>query len=186
MRCPKCKTATPAEALCCPNCKSKTPRGRLQEEFEPTSDLRQKFQDILADHKPTVKHIPAWLSWSLILLTLGVCILGSYLSFRYFNQPEPTNVPLHQIALDKLRAKISTQPWMTVDEALENEVEKSRKAGRLKEAEGWDVRPAEDVGFIVSFTFQETGKKQYFIWKVDPLSETYSAQNDAAETIFKP
>ena len=186
MRCPKCKTATPAEALCCPSCKIKTPRGRLQEELEPESDLRQKFHDILADHKPTMTHIPVWLSWSLIVLTVGVCILGSYLSFMYFNNPEPTHVPLPQLALEKLRTKTSNQPWMTVEEALENEVEKSRKAGQLKEAEGWDVRPAPEAGFMVSYTFQESGKKLYYVWKVDPLAESFMPQNDAAGYIFKP
>lgn len=185
MRCPKCQTDTPREALCCPTCKRKTPRGRRLE-LEPESENKNCFLEILAEHKPTVNHIPLWIAWSLIALVVGGCVLGSYLSFHYLNNPQPTTVPLHQLALDKLRLKTSNQPWMTVEESLENEVEKSRSAGRLAEAEGWDVRSIEE-GFLVSFTFQEKDSRtQSATWLVNPLSETYLPQTDLAWLIFKP
>jgi hypothetical protein len=186
MRCPKCKTATPTEALSCPGCKLKTPRGRLQEEAEPESALAQRVQEIFASHKPTMTHIPIWLSWSLILATLGVCVLGSYLSFNYFNDAQPASPPRHQEALDKLKAKTSNQPWMTVEESLNHEVEKCRQAGRLKEAEGWDARPAESGEVMVTFTFEENAKKRKAVWLVDPWADTYIPQNEMAEFIFKP
>jgi hypothetical protein len=186
MRCPKCKTATPTEALCCPSCKLKTPRGRLQDELEPESHLVQRVQEIFASHKPTMTHIPVWLSWSLIFVTLGVCVFGSYFSFMYFNVPQPESVPRHQVALDKLKAKTSNQPWMTIEESLNYEVEKCRQAGRLKEAEGWDARAADAGAVLVTFTFEEKDKKQKAIWLVDPMADTFIPQNDLAEFIFKP
>jgi hypothetical protein len=185
MRCPKCQANTPVDSLCCPVCKRKTPKGRLLE-LEPEEESKSRFLEILAEHKPTVNHIPAWVAWALIFLTVGVCVLGSYISFNHFNNPELTNVPLHQLALDKLRTRTSNQPWMTIEESLENEVEKSRNAGRLTEAEGWDVRSDEGGAFAVSFTFQEKGSKQRAVWLVNPLSETFIPQTDLALLIYKP
>lgn len=185
MRCPKCQADTPREALCCPACKRKTPKGRRLEQ-EPESENKNRFLEILAEHTPTMHHIPLWMTWSLVFLTMGVCVLGSYLSFNYLNNPQPTAIPLHQLALDKLRIKTANQSWMTVEESLENEVEKSRNAGRLTETEGWDVTPAEG-GFSVSFTFQEKdSRKRSATWLVNPLSETYVPQNDLASLIYSP
>jgi hypothetical protein len=156
------------------------------QEFDPEPDFKSRFQEIFAEHRPSMNHIPAWLSWSLIILTLGVCILGSYVSFTYFNNPQPTTKPLHQVALDALKEKVANQPWMNVDQALENEVEKSRNAGRLKEAEGWDVRSADNGDFTVSFTFQEKDKKQVATWLVNPMAGTFVPQTDLALLIYKP
>jgi hypothetical protein len=157
----------------------------MQEELEPESDLAHRVHEIIASHKPTMNHIPTWLSWSLILLTVGVCVLGGYLSVFYFDDPQPAEVPQHQLALDKLKAKASNYPWMTVEEALDNEVEKCRQAGRLKEAEGWDSRLV-DEGFLVTFSFEEKDKKRKAIWLVSLVYDTYVPQSELAEAIFKP
>lgn len=186
MRCPKCQANTPAEALCCPACKRKTPRGRMLE-AEPEEEHKSRFSEIWSGQKPSVNHVPVWVAWALIGLTVAVCVLGSYIRFTHFKEPEPANVPLPQLALSMLRAKTSNQPWMTVEESMENEVEKSRKAGRLSEAEGWDVRTAEQGEFAVTFTFQEQGgKQQRATWLVNPLAETFNPQTDLASLIFKP
>lgn len=186
MRCPKCQSDTPIDALCCPACKRKTPKGRMLE-LEPEEDNKSRLLEILAEHKPTVNHIPSWVAWALILLTVGVCVLGSYISFNHLPAQEPAEIPLHQQALDKLRSKTSNQPWMTVEQSLENEVEKSRNSGRLTEAEGWDVRSDEKGGFAVSFTFQEKDSNhQRAVWLVNPLSDTVIPQSDLALMIYKP
>jgi 3'-phosphoadenosine 5'-phosphosulfate (PAPS) 3'-phosphatase len=112
--------------------------------------------------------------------------VASYLSFRYSNDPQPASAPRHQVALDKLKAKTSNQPWMTVEESLVHEFEKSRQAGRLKEAEGWDARDPETGPVMVTYSFQENEKQQKAIWLVDPFRETFIPQNDLAEFIFKP
>jgi hypothetical protein len=75
---------------------------------------------------------------------------------------------------------------MTVGQSMENEVERSRKAGRLAEAEGWDVRSAERGEFAVTFSFQEKGNKQRAVWLVNPLAETFVPQTDLAAFIYKP
>ena len=76
---------------------------------------------------------------------------------------------------------------MTVEQSLENEVEKSRNAGHLTEAEGWDVRSDERGDFAVSFTFQEKDSKhQRAVWLVNPLSDTFTPQTDLAALIYKP
>jgi hypothetical protein len=185
MRCPKCQTNTPSDALCCPSCKRKTPKGRMLE-AEPEKENKSRFLEILGVRKPTTNHRPAWVAWALICLTLAVCVLGSYIRFHQVEVQEPTNMPLHQLALEKLRARTSNQPWMTVEESLKNEVEKSRKAGRLAEAEGWDVQSGERGEFAVVFTFQEKNNKQRAEWLVNPLAETFIPQTDLATMIYKP
>jgi hypothetical protein len=186
MRCPKCHTNTPADALCCPACKRKTPKGRMLEE-EPETENRSRFIEILARQKPTVNHVPVWVAWALMGLTIAVCVLGSYIRFTHFSQAEPTDQPLHQVALSLLRNKTSNQSWMTIEESMQNEVEKSRKAGRLVEAEGWEVATAEQGEYAVSYTFQEKeGRQVRALWKVNPIAETFVPQDELASAIFKP
>ena len=129
--------------------------------------------------------IKPWVAWSIIVTTLLLSAGGSYLSFMFFSDPQG-KVMLHQKVLKDLRTMPSNQSWMTVEESLASEVEKSQKNGRLVEAEGWDVRQIEDGSFNVSFTFQEADNRQQIaIWNVNPATRSCVAKSDLAEFILK-
>ena len=130
--------------------------------------------------------IKPWLAWSIIVSTLLLSAGGSYLSFMVFGAPPQGQVMLHQKVLKDLRTMPSNQSWMTVEECLASEVEKSQKNGRLVEAEGWDVRQIEDGSFNVSFTFQEADDRQQIaIWNVNPATRSCVPKSDLAEFILK-
>jgi hypothetical protein len=182
MKCPKCRAETSLAALRCPGCKLKTPRGRHaggnQEEKAP-----RRLNLWVAGSPLKIK---PWVSWLAIVTTVLLSTGGSYISFMYFDDPPQTQVPLHQKVLKKMRLMPSNQSWMSVEESLKSEVEKSQKKGRLVEAEGWDVRQVEDGSFNVSFTFQEQDNKQQIaIWNVNPKTNSYVPKSDLAEFILK-
>lgn len=182
MKCPKCRAETALTALECPGCKLKTPRGRYEAELaEERAPRKFRFR---IEGKPL--HIKPWVSWVVIVASVMLCIVGSYVSFMYFSEPPRPQPPLHQVVLDKLRLSPSNHSWLTVEESLENEVEKSQKEGRLVEAEGWDVRQTEDGSFLISFTFQEKdNRQQRAVWNVNPMTNSLVPQTDLAEFILK-
>lgn len=134
----------------------------------------------------TPLEIKPWVSWLVVLTSVLLCAVGSYISFMYFSDPPATNPGLHQIVLDKLRETPSNQSWMTVEESLEKEVEKSQKEGRLVEAEGWDVRQIADGSFNIAFTYQEKDNKQQIaLWNVNLTANRFIPKTDLAEFILK-
>ena len=80
----------------------------------------------------------------------------------------------------------SSIPGMTVDEYLKEEMERSREAGRLFEAEGWDVKPqGSEDDFIISFTYEEKDNQQKRAeWRVNIKSNSFQAQNELAKMVY--
>jgi hypothetical protein len=91
-----------------------------------------------------------------------------------------------QLALDKVRQMASKQYGMTVEDYLDEEVNKSREAGRLLEKEGWQVKLLESKQFLVSFSYEEKDKqRQRAEWKVDLNNNSLEPQTDLAKDVIE-
>jgi hypothetical protein len=177
MRCPKCYAETPPEALCCPGCKLVTPRGKTWKKSGAKTREQQGQES---------RRIPTLL---VVLAALGATIvfgLGSYLVMVYWADSHPPRPGSSQFILDKVRKLPSTKSGLSIEQCLTLRLDESQKAGRLKESEGWDVRPIDDTRFKVSFTFEEQGSRQQRAeWIVDVSSNTVDPQTDLAKNIYK-
>lgn len=191
MLCPKCRTETSLIALACPNCKLKTPRGRIEAESQEeekkakASERSQATRSIQGGSKKI--SLSPMVSFIIVVVSVSICIAGSYLSFDYFNQPpKPAERIPHQEILQQLQSFTANNSYLTVDETLNNEVEKCRKDDRLMESEGWSVQPIEG-GFIITFSYQEKNNKHpKAIWNYDAAANTFTPQTDLAVFVYKP
>lgn len=191
MLCPKCRTETSLVALACPNCKLKTPRGRIEaesqeEEKRAKSAGRSSGARSIQGGAKKLSLSPM-VSFFIVILAVSICVMGSYFSFDYFNQPpKPTERIPHQEALQQLQSFPANNSYLTVSETLDNEVEKCRKDDRLLESEGWNVQPIEG-GFIITFSYQEKNNKhQKAVWNYDAAANTFTPQTDLAAFVYKP
>lgn len=93
--------------------------------------------------------------------------------------------PLY-LAMDRLRQMPSQHTGMTIDEWLEQEVDKAREAGLLVESEGWQVRDGEGNTYLISFTYEVKDNIQHrFEWVFDQTNESYTAQTELAASVYK-
>ncbi len=189
MRCPKCYTETPNNAVRCPGCKFPTPQGK-----KLLSEKRKKKKaeiDLIKSvkvfkKKKTRRQIKPWLAVVVGIAT--VLIIGGvsyFITISSFQQSEAKVSP-SQAALEKLRNMPSSTPGMTVEQYLDDEMEKSREAGRLLEAEGWSMEPTNGGGeFIISFTYEErdAGQKRAQ-WRVNPAKNSFRAENELAKAVY--
>ncbi|MEW6127794.1 MAG: hypothetical protein AB1757_12220 [Acidobacteriota bacterium] len=187
MICPKCRTQTTIGALSCPSCKLKTPRGRLEAELaeEKKASEKSRFDKSISGGAKKLSISPL-VSTLIIVASVSICALGAYLSFTYFGDPpKPAERIPHQEVLERLQSQTANNSYLTVDEALNNEVEKSRKAENLMESEGWNVEAIEG-GFSITFSFQEKDKQQKAVWLFNAFENTYKPQTDLANFVYKP
>ncbi len=188
MKCPKCSTETPSEALCCPGCKLVTPKGRS---YKKSKDIRQQVQTTRAEAREKADEIkgpkkigPVIIGLS-VLMTVLICGLGSYFLLTYWETTRPVLDNHPQLALEKIRFQPSKHQGLNVEECLNQEVERARKAGQLLEAEGWDVRPIQGARFLVSFTYQLKDKaQQQARWEVDIAENTFAPKTQLATAVY--
>lgn len=186
MKCPKCSTETSQDALCCPRCKLPTPKGRS---YNKNKDIRVK------EHKTRVaakaksnngkKRIGPILTSIVVLVTIIVCGLGSYVAMSYW-QASQTNPNDHsQLALEKVRRLPSTREGFSVESLLVEEVKKAQENGLLLESEGWDVKHDGGAKFTVTFSYQLKDRQQLAQWAVDIAENTFVAKTDLALAVYK-
>lgn len=194
MRCPKCSAETPNEALCCPGCKLPTPRGKTylkdkkaRKQENNVRETKRVTQELKAPKTAKERrHIPGWVTALSLVLALVAFSAGSYLAATYWPSGEKKDDGGRQLALEKVRQMESKQSGMTVEDLLNEEVNKSRDAGRLLEQEGWQVKSLESKQFIVSFSFEEKDKQQQRAeWKVDLNNNSFEPQTDLAKDIIE-
>lgn len=191
MLCPKCRTETSLVALSCPNCKLKTPRGRIEAENQEEEKRNKSLER--ANATRSIQGGAKKLSLSpmaaliIIVVSVGLCVAGSYLSFDYFNEPpKPAERIPHQEVLQQLQSFPANNSYLTVGETLDNEVEKCQKDDRLLEPEGWNVKPIEG-GFIMTFSYQEKNNKhQKATWIFNAAENKFTPQTDLATFVYKP
>jgi hypothetical protein len=186
MRCPKCSTETPNEALCCPGCKLPTPKG--------TNYLKTKGKSLRPDaaKKPKKrsrqkdkKSINPLIAVPVLLFVVILFGAGSYIATTLFQEAQAGDPGSMETILNKVRGLPSSQEGKTIEDYFEDKVEESRDAGRLREAEGWNVRPLDGKQYLVSFTFEEKGNQKHRAeWEVNLASNTIVAKNDLAAKVY--
>jgi hypothetical protein len=122
----------------------------------------------------------------IIVTTMLVCGIGSYIGMTFLEDSKAQATDPSQIALDRLRQMPSLQAGLNVEERLEQEVEKAREAGLLVENEGWQVAPAEETVYLITFTYEVKGNLQHRAeWRFDQAKDSYVAKTDLAASIYK-
>jgi hypothetical protein len=111
--------------------------------------------------------------------------VGSYFVMALVLSPPPVDPGSPQYAIEKLRRLPSNQQGLTVEERMEQEVRKSREAGRLVEVEAWSVKPLEQTKYIVTYSIQEKND-QYLkaTWSVDISNGVIVPQTDLANEVY--
>lgn len=187
MRCPKCSTETPNEALCCPGCKLPTPRGTI---YKKTRGKPSTPPPVAGPRKPAKKKekrsINPLLALPAVLLAILLCGVGSYVGLTFWDEAQADDPGSLQSVIEKVQALPSSQAGKTIEEYLQHQVEMSSQAGRLAETEGWDARPIEGNQFLASFTFEEKGDLQHRAeWEVNLVKNTITARNELAAKAYK-
>ncbi len=179
MRCPKCYTETPNEALQCPGCKLPTPRGQQFVKDKKTQRLNEAKTPKARKQK---KHVSKLITIAALFGTIMLCAGGSYLMFVYI--PEIQATTNSEEVVQKVMRLPSKQEGLSVGEYLEGQVNKAREEGRLAESEGWVVEQVDDAHFIVHFLYEEKNQpKKSAEWKVDISQNSFTPQNDLAKDI---
>ncbi|HLG13888.1 MAG TPA: hypothetical protein VJH03_05080 [Blastocatellia bacterium] len=186
MRCPKCYTETPNEALCCPGCKLPTPKGQVWKK-EKKSRFKPQRAKKAKRIKGARRQVGVLGSVFVITATVLVFGLGTYLAMAFWQESsKPVEPGTPQFALDKLRAMPSSKPELTVEQCLEERVDESSNADRLIEPQGWDIKPIEGSKYKISFTFEEKGNVQQSAeWLVDIGDNTFDPQTDLAKAVTR-
>jgi hypothetical protein len=184
MRCPKCYTETPTDALNCPSCNLATPKGKLagpassKKGGSKSKSSRKKKVDVGA-MLPGRKV----LSWLAILAFLGA---SGFLAYWYvYSTPEHLSPQPALEAMNQLRRLPSKQEGKTIDDYLNAEMKKSRDAGHLVSFEGWKIKPYERNSYLVSFSFDEKDAKKSAEWVVDPQNNIFTPISELATAVQK-
>jgi len=186
MKCPKCSTETPQDALCCPRCKLVTPKGRFYAQNKEARKSEHQTRALKkAKSERGSKPIGPVLIAVAVVSSVIIFGLGSYIALIYWEETTASaDNPAH-LALEKVRRLPSSREGLSVEDFLKEEVEKARNSDLLLESEGWDVKPVEGAKFIVAFTFQLKDKQQRAEWAVDIAENTFVPKTDLAAAVYK-
>ena len=134
------------------------------------------------------RQIPAWANIaSGIASAILVIGLGFYVYWFFSHrvpEPDPHEV---QPAMLKLRQMPSLQAGLTVDQYLNQEVERARKFGHVRSIQGWTARPVQGSAskIVIAFSYQETDQtEQRAEWLADLSHLTFTPQNDLAAAVY--
>lgn len=117
-------------------------------------------------------------------LTVVVAGLASYLITSNHLRSRTTEVPA-EIAVEKLRSLPSNLTGFSVDELLNHKVKRSRDEGKLVETEGWGTTRVDRSKYLVSFSFEEMGRKQQRAeWFVDVERNAFVPKTDLAAAVY--
>src|SRR5689334_13817236 len=134
MKCPRCHVEVPTEAIRCPDCKLPKPKSLIHQAGKGTD--KQKQNSLAAKRsqpgrrkstKPERK-VPRWASIAAgALSALMIVGLGVYLYWYFTHTISDLDPHKAQPAMQKLRAMPSKQADLTVEQYLNQELERSRR-----------------------------------------------------------
>ncbi|MEW6127793.1 MAG: hypothetical protein AB1757_12215 [Acidobacteriota bacterium] len=207
MRCPKCFTETPPEAMQCPGCNLVTPKGKAAEKKASVEKQklvadrrkqkgkvvwkanRQKVDWKSIDWKnwrtiPFKSLIPSWALWA---VTLVILCVSAYFAYRYV---QPKEISLEEAKataglMTRLRNMPSKKEGMTLDQCMMDEVKKSRESGQLVSYTGWSVKPYNPNQFLISFSYEEKAGLKSAEWVADPVQSVFVPQSELAMAMHK-
>ena len=185
MRCPKCHTETPSDALVCPGCKLATPKGR-------------QFQaDKRAGKNPKspkrVKEAKAFKRSRALNIVLG-CVIGSmvvglgiYVYETFLSGGMELDAKAAGQMLITLRRMPSNEKGLSVDERMNEEIKKSKESGKLLKYQGWTTRPirGERSKILIAFSFEEKESgEQRAEWIADPSNNSFAPRTGLAWAVY--
>lgn len=175
MRCPRCQTETPADALACPKCKLLTPKGRTSRSLKLTDKEKDK------EKRGKLKRY--------ILVAVSVVVIGGvggyiYLTVEFSSGAEPRTA---LNALENLKKLPSNENGYTVDQRLNRALKESQDSGRLARYQGWHIRPVPGTKtkVLLVFSYEEKDGTQHRAeWIADFSTNSFSPQNSLAAAVY--
>ena len=184
MRCPRCHSQVPDEALRCPDCKLPKPKSSPDHSAASHKKIQVKKRDSKgSDSRP--KWVNALAGIVAFILTAGV---GWYAYSHFSAQPHELDPHLAQPALAKLRQSPSSKSGLSVDDYLTQQLEKSRRVGNLLNYQGWTISPVKgsNTKLLIAFTYEERNNTQQRAeWLADMATNTYTPQTELAIEAYK-
>lgn len=188
MRCPKCYTETPNNAVRCPGCKFQTPHGKtlLKEKRKKKRAVLESYKSVkVFKKKKPRRQVKPWVAVVVGVVTVLVMGGASYLITISSLEQSASTVPPSEVALEKLRNMESSTPGMTVDEYLTDDLEKCRQSGRLLEAEGWSMEQISGGEFLIRFSYEDKDEGQKRAeWRVNPARNSFRAETELAKAVY--
>lgn len=173
----------------CPGCKFPTPHGKnlLKEKRKKKRAELESIKSVkVFKKKKARRQVKPWVAVvGSVVAVLIIGVASYFITISSLQQSEAKASP-SQAALEKFRNMPSSTPGMTVDQYLADEMEKSRQAGRLLEAEGWSMEPINGGSeFLIAFTYEEkdVGQKRAQ-WRVNPARNSFRAENELAKAVY--
>jgi hypothetical protein len=193
MKCPRCHVEVPTEAIRCPDCKLPKPKslinqaGKGQDKQNRTAALRSqpgRRKNVKAERKlPRWASITAGAASALLIVGLVVYIYWYFTHTTFEIDPHRA-----QPAMQKLRSMPSKEADLTVEQYLNQELERSRRIGNLVSTQGWTIRPVEGSRskMLICFSFMERdNNEQRAEWLADLSHETFTPQTELAKAAFR-
>jgi len=193
MKCPRCHVEVPTEALRCPDCKLPKPKSMIAQGGKSKAQSPQAAKGkSLGAPKPGMKperKLPRWVSIAAAAVSVVlIAAIGVYTYWYFSNMTSDLDPHLAQPAMQKLREMPSKLANLTIDQYLNQELEKSRRVGNLVSVQGWAMRPVQGnrSKMLISFSFQERDNtEQRAEWLADLSHDTFTPQTDLASAAWK-
>ena len=123
------------------------------------------------------------LSVAVIVALVSVGVYIFVVPLVYSEHAEPKTV---LSALEKLRRTPSSDPAVTIDARLTQELETSRRVKNLVSYQGWTARPVKGTKtkVILAFSYEEvSGIHQNAEWIADLSNGTFTPQTELASAV---
>jgi hypothetical protein len=193
MKCPRCHVEVPTEALRCPDCKLSKPKSLIaQSGKDKKKNQPSARQGSSPNRRPGMKperRLPRWVS--IVAGALSVLLLaavGVYTYIYFSHATYELDPHLARPAMQKLREMPSKQANLTIEQYLNQQLEKSRRVGNLVSIEGWTMRPVQGTRskMLIAFSFQERDNtEQRAEWLADLSHDTFTPQTELASAAWK-
>lgn len=193
MKCPRCHVEVPAEAPRCPDCKLPKPKSMIAQnaksKVKPLTDSKSKPSGARKPGMKPERKLPRWVSMTAGAVSIAlIATIGIYAYWYFSNTTSDLDPHLAQPAMQKLREMPSKQANLTIDQYLNQELERSRRVGNLVSVQGWTMRPVQGARskMLISFSFQERDNtEQRAEWLADLSHDTFTPQTELASAAWK-
>lgn len=199
LSCPRCSTDVPDGALYCPYCNLPKPKRGFTASVEgaknnvpPVASAARAPQRRRPPHARTNMHSRTSKprrSFKLPAIGALVALLsaGAYfflVPLVYSESAEPKAV---LAALDNLRKTPSNEEGVSIDARMSRELDRSRRAGDLREYQGWTAKPIKGTRHkvLLVFSFEEAAGHRSAEWIADLAHNTFVPQNELAVSVSR-
>jgi len=195
MKCPRCHVDVPTEAVRCPDCKLPKPKsliaqaGKDKDKKKTSPAYRRDVQRGRGPSAKAERKMPRWISIAAGALSLVLVVaIGVYVYWYFAHKTSELDPHLAQPAMQKLRQMPSPQADLTVEQYLNQELEKSRRIGNLVSTQGWTMRPVAGTRskMLICFSFMERDNtEQRAEWLADLSHDTFTPQTELARAAYR-